>query len=100
MPDDAALRDKFAEWHVTLDADSVLASVHALEAKLGAEVVSTLCAQWLHAKSFYPQVVHQTLNRLLGQKPAKERRLAILRTRTLPDDLVPLWQAMGLAATP
>jgi hypothetical protein len=71
-----------------------------LEIRLCAEDESRLCAQWLHAKSFYPQVVHQTLNRLLGQKPAKERRLAILRTRTLPDDLVPLWQAMGLAATP
>jgi hypothetical protein len=100
MPDDAALLAKFAQWHVTLDADAVLAGVHALEIRLCAEDESRLCAQWLHAKSFYPQVVHQTLNRLLGQKPAKERRLAILRTRTLPDDLVPLWQAMGLAATP
>ena len=100
MPDDAALRAKFAEWHATLDADTVLAGVHALESTLGAEEVSTLCAQWLHAKSFYPQVVHQTLNRLLGQKPAKERRLAILRTRTVPDDLAPLWEAMGLVVAP
>ncbi|MBV5322306.1 MAG: DUF4435 domain-containing protein [Ilumatobacteraceae bacterium] len=98
MPDDATLREMFIKWHVTLDADAVLASVHALEAKLGAEDVSKLCAQWLHAKRFYPQVVHQTLNRLLGQKPAKDRRLAILRTRTVPDDLLPLWQAMKLAA--
>ena len=100
MPNDDALRAKFLEWHVTLNADVVLANVHTLEAQLGAEDVSTLFAQWLHAKSFYPQVVHQTLNRLLGQKPAKERRLAILRTRTVPEDLVPLWQAMGLAVAP
>lgn len=100
MPDDNALRTKFTEWHVTLDSDAVLASVHALEAQLGAQEVSTLCAQWFHAKSFYPQVVHQTLNRLLGQKQVKERRLAILRTRTVPDDLAPLWRAMGLAAAP
>jgi hypothetical protein len=98
MLDDAALRAKFMEWHVTLDADAVLAGVHALEARLGADDVSALCAKWLYAKSFYPQVVHQTLNRLLGQKPAKERRLALLRTRTIPDDLDVLWQAMGLAA--
>ena len=97
MPDDEALRAKFAEWHVTLDADAILAAVHTLEAKLSAEEDSKLCAQWLHAKSFYPQVVHQTLNRLLGQKPARELRLAILRTRSVPDDLVPVWQAMGLA---
>lgn len=100
MPDDAALRIKFAEWHVTLDADAVLAGVHALEAQLTLEDSSKLCAQWLHAKRFYPQVVHQTLNRLLGQKPVKDRRLAILRTRTVPDDLDVLWQAMALAAAP
>lgn len=100
MLDDVALRAKFAEWHVTLDADAVLASVHALEAQLGAEDISKLCEKWLHAKSFYPQVVHQTLNHLLGQKPAKERRLAILRTRTVPDDLESLWRAMGLVASP
>ena len=100
MPDDAALRAKFSEWHVTLDADVVLAGVHALEAQLGAEDVSTLFKKWLHAKSFYPQVVHQTLNRLLGPMQPKERRQAILRTRAVPDDLDVLWQAMGLAAAP
>lgn len=96
MLNDVALREKFAEWHVTLDADTVLARVQALEVQIGADDVSTLCAKWLYAKSFYPQVVHQTLNRLLGQKPAKDRRLAILRTRSVPDDLDVLWQAMGL----
>jgi hypothetical protein len=96
MPDDAALRAKFAQWHGTLDADAVLAAVHDWERKLEAEDVSRLCAQWLHAKFFYQEVVHPTLNRLLGQKPEKERRLAILRTRAVPDDLLPLWQAMGL----
>lgn len=100
MPDDASLRAMFQEWHITLDADAVLASVHALEAQLGAEEASRLFAQWLHAKRFYPQVVHQTLNRLLGQKPAKERRLAILRTRPMPSDLEFLWQTMGLTAVP
>jgi len=100
MPDDAALRVKFNDWHVTLDADAVLASVHALEERLASEDESKLYAQWLYAKDFYPQVVHQVLNRLLGQKPAKERRLAILRTRTVPGDLAVLWQAMGLAAAP
>lgn len=98
MPDDAALRVKFKEWHTTLDADVVLARVHALEAQLASEDVSKLCAQWIYAKGFYPQVVHQVLNRLLGQKPAKERRFAILRTRAVPVDLDVLWQAMGLLA--
>jgi len=98
MPDDAALRVKFREWHSTLDADAVLVRVHALETQLASEDVSKLCAQWLYAKDFYPQVVHQVLNSLLGQKPAKERRLAILRTRGVPADLDVLWRAMGLLA--
>ncbi len=96
MPDDATLRVKFKEWHETLDADAVLRGVHALEDQLAAQDVSKLCAQWLHAKKFYPLVVHQVLNRLLGQKPAKERHLAIFRTRTVPSDLDVLWRAMGL----
>ncbi|PIQ51614.1 MAG: hypothetical protein COW02_13825 [Comamonadaceae bacterium CG12_big_fil_rev_8_21_14_0_65_59_15] len=98
MPDDAALRVKFKAWHSTLDADAVLARVHALEAQLASEEVSQLCTQWIYAKNFYPQVVHHVLNRLLGQKPAKERRLAILRTRAMPTDLDALWRAMGLLA--
>lgn len=96
MPDDAVLRAKFRDWHATLDADVVLARVHALEASLAAEDVSTVCTKWLYAKDFYPQVVQQVLNRLLGQKTAKERRIAILRTRPVPADLDVLWQAMGL----
>jgi len=98
MPDDAALRVKFKAWHSTLDADAVLAHVHALEAQLADEDVSQLCTQWIYAKNFYPQVVQQVLNRLLGQKPAKARRLAILRTRKVPADLDVLWRAMGLLA--
>ena len=84
MPDDAALRVKFKEWHGTLDADAVLNGVHALEARLASEDVSKLCAQWFYAKDFYPQVVHQVLNRLLGQKPAKERRLHLPAPLGLP----------------
>ena len=100
MPDDNALRIKFKVWHSTLDADAVLAGVHALEAKLAAEDASKLCTQWLYAKNFYPQVVHQVLNRLLGQRPAKERRLSILRSRVVPADLDELWLQMGLITVP
>lgn len=96
MPDDATLRVKFGHWHETLNADVVLTRVHALEASLAAEDVSTFCTKWLYAKNFYPQVVHQVLNKLLGQKDAKERRIAILRTRSVPSDLDVLWKAMEL----
>lgn len=96
MPDDAALRAKFAQWHATLDADTVLTGVHDLETRLKAEELSKIFAQWIHAKRFYPEVVHKTLNDLLGQKDAKDRRVAILRTRAVPADLDVLWRAMGL----
>lgn len=96
MPDDVALRAIFSGWHQTLDAAVVLSRVHTLEVSLAAEDVSTLCAKWLYAKNFYPQVVQLVLNRLLGQKDAKERRIAIFRARPVPDDLDIVWRAMGL----
>jgi hypothetical protein len=96
MPDDTALRSLLKDWHDALDADRILAKVHALEQRLNAMSETELFSQWLYAKSFYPELVHQTLNRLLGQKDAKQRRISIFRTRSLPSDLNPLWQAMGL----
>lgn len=96
MPDDETLRGKFRAWHDSLDADAILDRVRQLEVQLTAKDHGELCRKWLYAKNFYPQVVHQVLNRLLGQKPAKDRRISILRTRTVPDDLDVLWNAMGL----
>lgn len=96
MPDDENLRAKFRAWHDSLDADAILGRVHQLEAQLSAKDQGELCRKWLYAKNFYPQVVHQVLNRLLGQKPAKDRRISILRTRSIPEDLDVLWNAMEL----
>jgi len=96
IPDDGALRAKFKDWHLTLDADTVLAGVQTLEARLASDDVGKVCTQWLYAKSFYPEVVHPALDRLLGSKSAKERRLAIFRTLPVPADLEGLWQKMGL----
>lgn len=96
MPNDEALKAYFRDWHDALNAQDVLTRVHALEMRLNSMSDTELFGQWIYAKSFYPEVVHQTLNRLLGQKDAKQRRLSILRTRRVPTDLNPLWQAMGL----
>ncbi len=95
-PDDAALRVILNRWQQTLDAEVVLSRFHTLEASLSAENEGTLFTTWLYAKDFYPKVVHQVLNRLLGQKDAKWRRNAILRARPVPDDLDIVWRAMGL----
>lgn len=97
-PSNQELREFFSNWHGLLDADALLTRVHGLEAKVSAEDVETVCQQWLHAKHFYVEVVHQALDRLLGVKPARQRRLAIYRTLKVPADLDVLWRAMGLQA--
>lgn len=95
MPDDESLRERFKSWHESLNADAILSSVKQLQTELVLKDQGELFSKWLYAKNFYSEVVHPTLNRLLGQKPAKERRVAILRTRSVPDDLAVLWNAMG-----
>lgn len=96
VTDDDELRKFFGKWHNLLDAEKLLERVHALEAQLSRANVDEVCQNWLHAKEFYTRVVHETLNRLLGVKSVKERRLAIFRTRPVPSDLDGVWQAMGL----
>ncbi len=96
MPNDLELKAHLKNWYDALNADDILSKVHVLEQMMNAMGETELFSQWLYAKSFYPQVVHQTLNRLLGQKEAKQRRISIFRTRSLPPDLDSLWQAMGL----
>jgi hypothetical protein len=96
VPDEPALRERLLGWRDTLDVESVVARVRALEATLADERLHTLCTQRIHAKSFYPKYVHPLLDRLLGQKDARTRRISVLRTRAVPDDLGVVWQRMGL----
>lgn len=96
VPSDEALLAKLTEWHTALDAAVILSKVKELEVSLAVEPDASLCAQWIYSKKFYPEVVHRTLDMLLGQKPAKDRRISILRTLPIPADLGPLWQRMGL----
>lgn len=96
-PTDPELLAFFESWRNVLgDANALLSRVHALETQLLASDVEEVCHKWLHAKDFYAEVVHRTLDQLLGQKSAKERRLAIFKTRQAPLDLDGVWQAMGL----
>lgn len=100
-PTDQELRAFFEAWRSLLvDADTLLARVHSLESQMQAVDVETACQQWLHGKHFYAEVVQRVLDELLGQKAAKERRLAIFKHRQMPADLDVVWQAMGLAAAP
>jgi hypothetical protein len=95
-PSDQELRAYFVKWHGLLDADELLNRVHALEQQLGAVDEDVFCSQWLHAKHFYPAVVHTALNSLLGVKSPRDRRLALFKTLQVPSDLNGVWQAMGL----
>lgn len=94
VPTDDELRETFSIWGNA--AEPLLRRIHSLEAKLKAEDETKFCISWLYAKDFYPVVVHRVLDRLLGQMSAKDRRIAILRKRKLPDDLGFLWAAMEL----
>ncbi|WP_047248548.1 DUF4435 domain-containing protein [Chromobacterium subtsugae] len=96
IPDDASLLQTLQSWHTTLDAQATLDAVHRQLAELQAMPDKELFASRIYSKAFYPQVVHRLLNDLLGQRPAKERRLAIFRTLPIPADLDPVWQRMGL----
>lgn len=96
VPDDDELRNKFSLWHNVLDIEQTLQEVNALIVQFQNLSNFEFYTQYLYAKKFYPIVVHATLNRLLGQKNAKERRLAIFRNLLVPADLDVLWQKMEL----
>ncbi|NMG55712.1 DUF4435 domain-containing protein [Aromatoleum aromaticum] len=95
VPDEPTLRERLLGWRDTLDVENIVETVRALEAALAEEGLHTLCTQRIHAKSFYPKYVHPLLDRLLGQKDARTRRISVLRTRAVPDDLGVVWQRMG-----
>ena len=96
VPDDDELRRTFSLWHNALDIEKTLLKVQALTIQFQDETDVNFYTQHLYAKKFYPMVVHVTLNNLLGQKKAKERRKAILRNLPLPADLDVLWKKMEL----
>lgn len=96
-PNDSELMEFFTAWSRLLgDPQMLLTRVHNLENEMKKMHEEEFYKSWLHAKHFYKQVVHPLLDRLLGQKPENERRLAIFRTRQVADDLDVVWKAMGL----
>lgn len=96
IPDDAALIALLNRWVSALDSQQVLLEFHERLLKLQQLSPAELTAHWLYAKKFYPEVVHPLLDRLLGTKSSKARRLAIFRTLPVPVDMETLWKKMGL----
>ena len=96
VPSNAALQVHLPQWQAVLNPTNIIANVDLLEQSLLNMPKDQLYASWLYAKKFYPLVVNPTLNKLLGTKNESDRRKSILRTRSVPSDLDPLWKAMDL----
>lgn len=96
IPNDAELEHTLKSWSEFVDHKRILDEVHVAIGNMNAQTATDFLRHSLYAKDFYPQVVHPALDRLLGQKSAVERRLALFRTLPIPADLEPLWQRMGL----
>lgn len=100
IPDDLVLKATLQAWSALIDANQIFNDVQTAVAAMVAEPIAGFLHRNLYAKAFYPQVVHPTLDRLLGAKPPTERRVALFKTRRLPADLEPLWLQMGIPNLP
>lgn len=96
VPDDAALILKLQEWHDAIDANVVMQEINNQISYLQTIPDPDFYRQKLYAKKYFPMVVQDVLNRLLGNMDSKARRLAIIRHLPVPQDLDPLWIKMGL----
>ncbi len=94
--DDNHIKGKLDEWHDYLDPDLLFETFSEQLQIASTDSVEKQLRIWIHGKFYYENVVHRVLNLLLGQKNQNSRKLAILQTRILPDDLAPLWTKMGL----
>ena len=95
VQDDAAIQQTLSDWHEFLQPVKIFEEFQSRHAEVAAKSVPEQLHRWVHGKSFYQNVVHPALDRLLGQKSANERRRSILQSRALPGDLAPLWAKMG-----
>ncbi|WP_075793403.1 DUF4435 domain-containing protein [Massilia putida] len=96
VPNDATLTQIVSGWLNKFDAARIAQEVN--QKLLGYEQLQPFefYHQHLYAKKFYPMVVHDVLNRVLGQTQEEDRWQKLLLTMPLPADLAPLWTKMGL----
>lgn len=92
------IREKLEEWHNYLNPERLFSDYQEQLDKVQKLSINKQLRHWVHGKKFYPQVVNQLLNDLLGQKSSDDRKKAIFRTCQVPADLEPLWEKMGLVA--
>lgn len=94
--DEKRIREKLNEWHAFLHPEQIMASFKTKLETVRALPQDQQLKRWVHGKSFYSTVVNPALNELLGQKAENERRSSIIRTLPYPDDLLELWEKLGL----
>jgi hypothetical protein len=94
--DDEAIKSLLIEWHDYLEPEDIYQKFINKYHEVSELPESEQFKKWIHGKAFYQTVVNNILNELLGQKSSKQRKISILRTLPAPDDLIPLWQKMGI----
>lgn len=95
--DDEKIQTTLQTWHDHLKPDDIWTRFQATLTAFQAKPLEDQLSHCIHGKAFFDKVVNPTLNALLGQKSAKERKTAITRNLPVPSDLDPLWSAMGLS---
>lgn len=90
------IKEKLEAWHDYLDPERLYSDYQSQLAIVQKLPVNDQLRHWVHGKKFFPQVVNQVLNNLLGQQLADDRKIDLFRTCPVPEDLKPLWEKMGL----
>jgi hypothetical protein len=94
--DEKRIREKLNEWHAFLHPEQIMERFKTKLETVQALSQDQQIKRWVHGKSFYSNVVNPALNLLLGQKAENERRSSIIRTLPFPEDLLELWEKLGL----
>lgn len=94
--DEKRILEKLNEWHAFLHPEQIMERFKTKLESVQALTQNEQLKRWVHGKSFYSAVVNPALNGLLGQQAENKRRSSILRSLPFPDDLLELWEKLGL----
>ena len=95
---DPAILAILQQWHAYLDPLPIMANFQAALATAQAAPFPDQVTQWVHGKRFFREHIATSLPHLLGvpQQPANQALANLQKRMTVPADLLPIWQAIGL----
>lgn len=93
--DEDKLRQVLEDWHDHLAPGPLLAQFQAKLAEVNQLPLESRMHHWVHGKAFYKDVVHPTLNLLLGQQSEKVLKRLLFRHGPVHSDFHSLWQALA-----